>query len=116
MDKGETKQAGQDVSRIAMQKATERARVARWDLDIAVFLFAVLIIVLILLFQGIGVEIVGPVAAVGLALVWLIGWRKGKQLYSRFYNEELSRLNAQEKTDEESVEEKVRVALRKIER
>ena len=116
MDKSEAKQAGRDVTLIARQKAAERARVARWDLDVAVFLFGVLIIVLILLFQNVAVEIVGLIAAVGLALVWLMGWRRGKQLYGRFYNEELSRLNIHEQTDQESVEEKVRIALRKIDR
>ena len=86
---------------------------ARWDLDIAVFLFAVLIIVIILLFGGVEIEIVAPVAIAGLALVWLAGWRRGKQIYQRFYDEELAKLNQDlAKTIEETIEERVQKALR----
>jgi len=49
------------------------------------------IIVIILSFQGIGIEIVAPIAFFGLAMAWLVGWREGRQLYERFYDEELSR-------------------------
>ncbi len=102
-----------ETERLAAQRAGDRARVARWDLDIAVFLFAVLIIIMILLFQEVVIEIVAPVAVFGLAMVWLAGWRRGKQLYQRFYDEELSKLEpAQEKTIEETVEERVQKALR----
>jgi len=80
------------IERIATQRAKERARVARWDLDVAVFFFAILIIVIILMFQGVGLEIVAPVAILGLAMGWLMGWRKGKQVYERYYDEELSKL------------------------
>ena len=114
------KQADKEIEKLAAKRARERARTARWDLDIAVFLFAVLIIVVILLFQGIGIEIVAPVALFGLAMVWLVGWRRGRQLYNGFYEEELVRLQQalaeQEKkakaTIEETVEEKVQKALR----
>jgi len=62
----DTKRVSLKMERTAAQNAKIRARVARWDLDIAVFLFAVLIIVIILLFQQIGIEIVGPVAILSL--------------------------------------------------
>ena len=79
----------------------------------AVFLFAILMIVIILLFQGITIEIVAPVAIFGLVMVWLVGWRRGKQVYKLFYNEELAKLTrVQEKTIEETVEERVQRALR----
>ncbi|MFC2041179.1 hypothetical protein ACFLTY_02520, partial [Chloroflexota bacterium] len=86
-------------------------------LDIAVFLFGVLAIIIILLFEGIGTEIVAPVAVFGLAMVWLVGWRQGRQLYGRFYDEELVKLERElkrtvEKTVEETIEEKVQRALR----
>ena len=98
---------------LAAQRARDRARMARWDLDIAVFLFGVLTIVIILLFQGIQIEIVAPIAIFGLSMVWLVGWRRGKQLYQRFYDEELSKLERQqEKTTDETIEEKVQKALR----
>ncbi len=113
-DKAEVpEQAGQEVEQLATQRAVERSRAARWDLDIAVFLFAVLIIVVILLFQGVTIEIAAPVAVFGLAMVWLVGWRKGRQLYARFYNEELSKLRRErEEPKEETIEERVQRALR----
>ena len=107
----------EEVERLAAKRARERARIARWDLDVAVFLFVVLIIVIILLFQGIVIEIVAPVAILGLVLVWLVGWRRGRQLYESFYEEELAKLEQAENkkaagTMEETIEEKVQKALR----
>jgi len=109
-----SKQASREDEQTAARRAGERARTARWDLDIAVFLFAVLIIVIILLFQDIGIEVVAPVAIFGLAMVWLVGWRRGRELYQSFYDEELSKLRqaAKKVADKETVEEKVQKALR----
>jgi len=105
--------ADKENERLAVQRARERARTARWDLNIAIFMFAVLIIVIILLFQGVTIEVVATVAIFGLAMVWLAGWRQGKQLYQLFYEEELSKLKfAQAKSIEETIEEKVQKALR----
>lgn len=121
MDEAEVslEQAHEEMKRLAARKAAQRARVARWDLDVAVFLFAVLIIVIILLFQNVRIEIVSPIALFGLAMVWLVGWRRGRQLYKSFYQEELARLEKtletekkEEKTLEETIEEKVQKALR----
>ncbi len=106
------------MEREAAQRAKDRARNARWDLNIAIFLFAILILVIILAtYTKVGLEVVAPVAIFGLAMVWVAGWRKGKQLYQRFYEEELSRLQSEfkktvKKTVEETIEEKVQKALR----
>ena len=114
------------IKREAARRAKERARIARWDLDVAVFLFVVLIIVIILLFQGINIGIVAPVAIFGLVMVWVVGWKRGRQLYWTFYDDELGRLQkevkeAEEKekgkkkvtkTLEETIEETVQRALR----
>ena len=115
-----TEQIAEDIKGLASARARERARVARWDLNIAVFLFAVLIIVFILLFQDIEVEIVAPVALFGLVMVWFVGWRRGRQLYITFYDEEIARLTQRltseekrlEEAIEETIEEKVQKALR----
>ncbi len=115
------KRVSPETERTASQKARDRAQAARWDLNIAIFLFAVLILVIILLFQDIGIEIVAPTAVFGLAMVWLTGWRQGKQLYQRFYDEELFNLEQELKkavkgavgeTIEETIEEQVQKALR----
>ncbi len=122
MDEAEVdSQVSPEMEGTAAQRARDRALAARWDLNIAIFLFAVLIIIIILLFQGIGIEIVAPVAIFGLAMVWLVGWRRGRQLYQRFYDEELFKLErelkktvkgAVERTVEETIEAKVQKALR----
>lgn len=118
--------AREEIKQEAVRRAEERARIARWDLDVAVFLFVVLIIVLILLFQGFGIGIVAPVALFGLVMVWIVGWRRGRQLYRSFYDEELFRLEREkkeaeeqekrerkvEKTIAETIEETVQRALR----
>ena len=116
-----TKQVSPELERAAAQKARDRANAARWNLDVAIFLFAVVIIIIILSFQGIGIEIVAPVAIFGLAMVWLVSWKQGRQLYQRFYDEEISKSEQElkktvtetvEKTLEETIEERVQKALR----
>ena len=111
-----------EIAKAAAMKARDRALNARWDLNIAIFLFAVLILVIILVtYTKAGIEIVSPVAAFGLAMVWLVGWRRGKQLYRRFYDEELMSMGQEEKktvkaamkeTIEETIEAQVQKALR----
>lgn len=102
-----------EKERLAFQRAKDRARTARWDLNIAIFLFAVLIIVIILLFQGVILEIVAPLAAFGLGMVWLSGWRQGRQLFERFCEEELARLEYERtRKVEETIEDAVRKAIR----
>ena len=75
--------------REATTRARQRADSARWTLETAVFLFTVNIITMILLFEGIGTVVVGPVAFFGLVMVWIVGSRQGKKLYGQFYIEEL---------------------------
>ena len=78
---------------------------------------------IILLFQGIGIEIVAPIAIFGLACIWLVGWQRGNKLYGIYYEEELINVAREEymkakkedtvqKTFEETVEERVQKALR----
>ena len=113
-------QVGEEIKRLAARRAGVRARDARWDLDIAVFLFAVLILVIILgTYTEMGIEIVAPVALFGLVMVWYVGWRRGRQLYQSFYEEELAHLEQEQEkkkkppgeTVEETIEEKVQKAL-----
>ena len=104
---------GKEKERIAIQRAKDRARTARWDLNIAIFLFVVLIIVIILLFQEVPLEIVAPVAVFGLGMVWLTGWKQGRQLFERYCEEELARLEYERtRKVEETIEEAVRKAIR----
>jgi len=107
----------QEAEKIAEQNARYRAKAARWDLDVAVFLFAVLTAVVILLFQEVRTEVVSAAAAIGLALGWLMGWKKGKNLYLQLHREELLAAERELKqvlkdTVEGTVDEKVQKALR----
>ena len=118
MDEAEVaKNVSPEMEQIAAVRARDRARTARWDLDVTVFLFGILATTMILCFQGIGIEIVAPIAVLGLAMTWLVGWRRGRQLYQLFYREELSTLENQLKTEVrrvvgETLEEVVQKALR----
>ncbi len=91
-----TGQTEEEIKRLAARRAGERAKNARWDLNITVFLFLVLILIIILLFEGVEVELVSLIALFGLAMVWLVGWRQGKRLYSGFYQEELANLEREQ--------------------
>ena len=118
MDEAEvTKQVSPELEQIAAVKARDRARTARWDLDITVFLFGILAILMILLFEEVSVGIVASVAVFSLAMTWLVGWRRGRQLYQLFYREELSTLENELRTEVrrvvgETLEEVVQKALR----
>ena len=85
-----TKWLSPETKRKAIQRAKDRANAAKWNLEIAVFLVAVLTVVIILSSQDTNVVIVALVAIFGLAMVWLVGQRQGKQLYKRFCDEELA--------------------------
>ena len=119
----DTEQTKKEIEKQATKRAITRARVNSWDLNIAIFLFLVLIVAIILLFQGIGIEIVTPIAIFGLACVWLVGWRRRRKLYGSYYEEELINLAREssmkanneetvQKKMEETVEEYVQKALR----
>ncbi|MFC2058869.1 hypothetical protein ACFLTS_04410 [Chloroflexota bacterium] len=75
----------------AAQRASDRAKVARWDLNVVIFMFAILAIIIIMISEGFETEVVAPVGALGFLICWLVGWRRGQQLYTRFYEEEWSR-------------------------
>ena len=110
-------QVSPQIAQMAARSANERVRAAKWDLNAAIFLFAILIVIVILLSRDVGIEAVAPIALFGLAMVWLIGWRRGKRLYPLFYYEELSKLKqitakaVEEEKKDEDVDELVRKTL-----
>lgn len=115
----DTEQIKKEIEKQAAKRAITRAKVDSWDLNIAIFLFLVLIAVMILLFQRIGIEIVAPIAIFGLACVWLLGWRQRRKLYESYYEEELINLARESSmtanddvTVQKKVEEYVQRALR----
>ena len=83
-----------EMERLASERAGERVRTARWDLFVLVFAYATLIFVVLLRLEGVRIEFVAIVAIFGLAMVWFIGWIRGKRLFRRLYDEELRQLEA----------------------
>jgi len=80
------------IVRLANERAKEKARTARWNTNVAVLAYVFLTAVVLLRLEGVATEIVALIAVLGPATVWFIGWRQGKQLYKRFYDEELQKL------------------------
>ena len=89
------------IEHAATESARYKANIAKWGVNVVIFLFAILITITILISQGVGISVVAPLAIFGLATVWLIGWRRWNQLYRRFYTEELLRI--QEKPTKETI-------------
>ena len=81
-----------EMEQLAAESAREKVRAARWDLSVAILSYAILGAVVILRIEGVAIEIVATIAVLGLAMVWLVGWRRGKKLFKRFFNEELRQL------------------------
>ena len=108
----DSKQLSPVIERLASQRAKDKANIAKWGLNVVILLFAILITIIVLTSQGIGINVVAPVAIFGLAVVWLMGWRRGRQLYQRFYFEELSSL--QQKPDKKVVDFLARLTPREI--
>ena len=106
-----------DIEQLAKKKARERTAAERWNRDATIFTYCILIIVLILLYNEVGVQIVATVAILGLTLVWVMGWLQGRQLYKQIYGDEVLRLQREVKsmsgeTDGEAIEERIRQAMR----
>ena len=75
-----------------MQRARYKASIVKWGLTTVILLFAILITIIILIPQGVGLNVSAPLAIFGLATVWLMGWRRCSRLYQSFYADELSRI------------------------
>lgn len=76
----------------AIQKAKYRASASRWNLEVAIFLFGIITIIVILGNQGVGIWILAPIAIIGLTMVWIVGWRQARKAYQIYVSEELDRL------------------------
>jgi len=106
-----------DIEQMAKKRANERIAVDRWNRDVTVFAFSILIIVIILIYNEVMMEIVATIAILGLVLIWIMGWLQGKKLFEQTYDEELLKLQQEVKnlireTDDDAIEEKVRKAMR----
>lgn len=87
-----SEQASRKLENLAVTMARNRTNGAKWDLNILIILFSVLVAVIILVSVDIDTRIVAVVAIAGLAIVWLVGWGRGEKLFKYFYSEELANL------------------------
>ena len=79
------KQLNSEAKLEAIEMARDKTNVAKWGLNSVIFLFALLIVIIILASQEMGIYFIAIVAILGLATAWVTGWRRGKQLLQRFY-------------------------------
>lgn len=89
---GVPRQSSREIEQLSAERARERANASRWAPSLVVASYAVLIVVMLLGFKDVSIEIVAPVAILGLAAIWFMVRIRGKQLYKRFYVEELRQL------------------------
>lgn len=107
METEDTKQPRHGIDRWATQMARNRAEAAMWDINLVVLLFAVLAIIIIMVSQDIDINIVAPIAIVGLVAVWVMARRRSKRLFQRFYAEELSGLHEEPSREVEAFAEEL---------
>ncbi len=86
------KLALEKAEQLADERAKLRARAVWWDFTMAIGSYSILTAVILLRLQGFGIEVVAPVAILGLAIIFLRGSRRGRQLYKLYYDEELHQL------------------------
>ena len=89
METENTGQVSPIIEHLAIQVAKNKADVAKWGINLVIFLFALMVAIIVLTGQGVGTSIVAPIAICGLSTAWLMGWRKGRRLFQHFYAEEL---------------------------
>lgn len=86
------KLALEKAEQLADERAKLRARAVWWDFTMAIGSYSILTAVILLRLQGFEIEVVAPVAILGLAIIFLRGSRRGRQLYKLYYDEELHQL------------------------
>ena len=86
------KLAREKAEQLADERAKLRARAVWWDFTMAIGSYSILTAVILLRLQGFGIEMVAPIAILGLAIIFLRGSRRGRQVYKLYYNEELHQL------------------------
>jgi DNA-binding CsgD family transcriptional regulator len=87
------------IERLAAKRAELKAKAVGWDFTMVVAAYAILTAVIILRLEGFGIEIVAPIAVLGLAMVLFLHKRRGGQLFERYYAEELLELQEHPKRE-----------------
>jgi DNA-binding CsgD family transcriptional regulator len=77
------------MNRLLRQMARDKAASAKWNTQLLIVIYIVLIVVLVLQAEDINSFLVGGVAAVGLGVLWLLGWMRASRLEKKFFEEEV---------------------------
>jgi len=72
-------------------RATAAAKSQKWDMNLVVFMFAILLLTVILLYEGVDPLYLALIGFFGLAMTWLVSRRQEKRLYKRHYRHEISK-------------------------
>lgn len=94
----------QSVKQRVAKRANDKALSLRWNVNIVIFANAVFVAVVLMGLEGVAIEILAPVAVVGLSLIWILSRFRWKRLYNEFYRQELMELDEVSR-DEESKED-----------
>ena len=70
-------------------KARRAAKNQKWDMNLVVFMFAILLLTVILLYEGIDPIYLAPIGFFGLTMCWYVSWRQEKKLFRRYYRMEM---------------------------
>jgi len=89
---GATRLIGRETEQLAIERAREKARTARWNFNVTILAYVVFAAVVLSSFWGVATEFVALIAIFGLVMIWFMGWRREKQLFKHLYNEELRQL------------------------
>lgn len=115
----EAVEISQSVKQQVAKRANDKALSARWNVNIVIFANAIFAAVVLMGLEGVAIEILAPIAAVGIGMIWLVSWIRWKKLYRQFYEQELSELDEvswDEKDEDEEGETSIESPLSSRER
>lgn len=101
----EAVERAQSVKQRVAKRADEKALSARWNVNIVIFANAVFAAVVLMGLEGVAIEILAPVSAAGIIMIWLVSWLRWKKLYRQFYEQELSELDEVTQAEEDEIDE-----------
>ena len=101
----------QSVAQRVAKRANDKALSLRWNVNIVIFANAVFVAVVLMGLEGVAIEILAPVGAIGLSMIWLLSRFRWKRLYRQFYEQELSELEEVPRNEERKEDEEKRNAI-----
>lgn len=96
---GSINQYSERLEKVAIEKAKQQALAVRWNMSTVLLGFAILAAVIVLRSESVATEIVAPMAIIGLAIIWLTGYIRGRKLFQRLYDQEIQDLRILRKED-----------------